>query len=320
MSRFSAKINSKQSFCFFKKGRVRISLFLFLKTFSPVLKINVMPILILLSMSALVSSSCSVFRFSSPLKRQWSSPEEILKEYSANYKKLITFKAEGRLSVQSSEFNESGTIFVTVKMPDSLRIRVEGPMGVDVAHFFLDSQKYLLYLNRDEVVYQGLSDTLNVKRLLTDLIGITLKGNSVDFRDVQSELIGLFTGATPIDNLDLEPVNFTDSTKTVNLFRMSGLSGDILYEFPINNEFLQKVQIFDDNNRNRIEKSFSRYTYRNNVFFPRRILYTFLEERGRISLTYFNYQINRSIKSDEFHIDIPQELLNDSSQVNKYRE
>lgn len=320
MSRFSAKINFNQSFCFFKKGRVRISLFLFPKTFSHVLKIDIIPVLILLSMSVLVSSSCSVFRFSSPLNRQWSNPEEILKEYSANYNKLITFKAEGRLLVQSSEFNESGTIFVTVKMPDSLMIRVEGPMGVDVAHFFLDSQKYLLYLYRDEVVYRGLSDTLNVNKLLTDLIGITLEGNSVDFQDVQNELIGLFTGAMSIDNLDLEPVNFYDSTKTVNIFRMSGLSGDVLYEFPINNELLQKVQIFDDNNRNRIVKSFSRYTKKNNVYIPRRIIYTFLEERGRISLTYFNFQINRSIKSEEFHIDIPQELLSGRSQVKKYHE
>jgi len=266
-------------------------------------------IVILAFFTVLVSSSCSIFKFASSLDRQWSNPEEILKEYSANYKKINTFRAEGRLSIQSAEFNESGTIHVSVKMPDSLRIRVEGPMGVDVVNFFLDSKKYLLYLNRDQVVYEGLSDTLNINRLLEDLIGITIENSKVDFQDIQNELIGMFTGVAFIDNLDLEPINFTDSTKTANLFKMYDLSGDIMYEFPITNELLQNVHIFDDKNINRIKKSFSRYSKNNDVFIPKRIKYEFIEEKSRISITYFKVQVNRSIRSEEFHVDIPQKLL-----------
>lgn len=309
MSRFSAKINFNHRFYFLKKGRVYFSLFLFLKSNMDALKFNVKWMVLLTFLSVLVSSSCSVFKFSSSINRQWSNPEEILREYSANYNKLNSFRAEGRLSVQSSEFNESGTIHVTVKMPDSLRIRVEGPLGIDVANFFLDSEKYLLYLNRDEVIYKGRSDTLNISNLLEDLIGVTIDDSKINFQDIQSELIGMFIGAAFIDNLNLDPINFADSTKSVNLFKMSDLSGEILFEFPINNEFLQNVLIFDDNNIKRINKSFNRYSKNNDVFIPRRIVYTFEEEKSKISITYFNFQVNRSIRPEEFHIDIPQKLL-----------
>jgi len=289
MSRFSAKINFNHRFCFFKKGRVYFSLFLFLKSFIDGLKINVTWMVLLAFFSVLVSSSCSVFKFSSSLNRQWSNPEEILREYSANYNKLNTFRAEGRLSVQSSEFNENGTIHVSVKMPDSLRVRVEGPLGVDVANFFLDSNKYLLYLNRDEVVYEGRSDTLNIGILLKDLLGVAIDDSKINFQDIQKELIGMFIGAVFIDNLNLQPINFEDSTKTVNLFKMLDLSGEILYEFPINNELLQNVLIFDDNNIGRMEKSFSRYLKKNDVFIPRRIVYIFEEEKSKISSHLFQY-------------------------------
>lgn len=308
MSRFTTKINFIYRFYFFKKGRVHFSLFLYLKSFVDRLNFKVKWVITFASLSILMSSSCSIFKLPTSFERKWTNPGEILRDYSANYSKLNTFKAKGRLSVQSSEFNESGTIHVTVKMPDSLRIKVEGPLGVDVANFFLDSNKYLLYLNRDEVVYEGSTDTLNVNKLLEEIIGVTIEDSGVKFQDIQSELLGMFTGAAFIDNLNLESVNFTDSAKTVNIFKVSDMSGDIMYEFPIINELLENVQIFDDNKIKMIEKSFSRYSIYNGIFIPRRIIYTF-EEKSRISITYFNVQVNRSINSDEFNIDIPQELL-----------
>jgi len=260
MSRFSTKIKFNNRFCFFQKGRVHFSLFLYLKYCIEKLKINRTTTISLAILCFLASSSCSVFKLPTSFERQWSNPGEILRDYRANYNKLKTLQAKGRLSVYSSEFNENGTIHISVKMPDSLRIKVEGPLGIDVANFFMDSERYLLYLNREEVVYEGSSDTLNISRFLNDIIGITVEDNVINFQDMQSELIGLFTGVAFIDDLDLVSVNFTDSTKTVNLFKMTDIMGEILFEFPKNNELLQKVQIYDDNHNNRIEKSFDHYT------------------------------------------------------------
>lgn len=294
-------------------GRVCFSHFLLFKSsgFSGYDRLNSCVAVCLLSF--MFYSSCSVFKFTTFAARQWSTPEEIIEAYNSNYQKLRTLKAEGRLSIQSQEFNESATVYVLIKMPDSLKLRLEGPLGIDVANFFIDSNRYLLYLNRDEIVYEGTVDTINVSSLLNETIGLNINENVTGFQELQKEMIGLFAGGYPLDESNLSAVNFADSTRANTIFKLSDPSLDVLFEFPRNREQLERIRFFDETGELRIEKSFERYSMVNNVFIPKRIKYTFYEERGRISLVYMNVEVNRTLNSDEFQIKIPHGLRRESN-------
>ena len=309
MASFSAHIEPYNSYLKSKKGRARFSLFLFL--FPPVFSQqhtyrSILCLLIILYTATGCACSALTFLRSSP--GAMLTPEEILETYNENYYRLRTFKGKGYLLMQTEEFNEKGTVHVLIKMPDSLKVKLEGPFGMDVVSLFLDSNEFLLYLHRDEEVFYGRLDTFNLSQLLHNLTGFPLFDDAVSFHDIKKDVVDFFAGVAPLDQEDIIPVNAADSTRRTTIFKMRNASSETMYEFPVDLELLHKIQIVDAAQEIRVEKRFSRYSKIRSVHIPRRIRYTFYREKGQIALQYFEVQVNKTIKPQEFHIEIPLHL------------
>lgn len=291
------------------KGMYRFSLFLFCSRFFKNIYGNCRTTAwVVVLVCAAICSSCSSLKFWGSPHKEWSTPEEVIDAYNENYNRINTLTGEGLISVQSEKYNQSGTIYVTIKKPDSLKVVLEGPLGVDIASFFMDKNEFLLYLPREELVFSGGLDTLNVRQMLYDLTELQLSDETIESQDVFKEIFGFFLGMSPLEKEDMISVNFADSARKSTIFKTQGLHSEIIYEFPSDRELLQKIQIMDETQSIRAERSFSRYAKSKGAHTPKGIKYKFFQETVQISLQYTGIRINKSIKADEFHIDIPPEL------------
>lgn len=82
-------------------------------------------------------------------------PEELLRDITAHASRLQTFRGMATLSVVSSLGPFRGTLQILVKMPDSLWIKVEGPLGLDLLQGLIGGDSALVYSPMEKTAYRG---------------------------------------------------------------------------------------------------------------------------------------------------------------------
>ncbi|MCP4727328.1 MAG: DUF4292 domain-containing protein [bacterium] len=265
-------------------------------------------LLLIIIPSLILTISCSSLKILNSSKIYFKNPQEILNLYTGNSSEFKTFAADGMISIVSPELRGHYQLNVRIKYPDSLKVIIEGPMGLDGVSLLICNSEYTLYLNREDVVYYGDLDTLNYSSLLDKYTGIMIDEGSVLLEDVKDEIFGFFRGCYNIDPAEMRAVNFEDSTKSENIFEHTEASG-LLLKYPLYSADLREISINDDNDTEAVNIKFERYVKSGKVRFPRRIKYTFPQDRSRMSIVYRNFRINNKIPPEEFILNIPEELL-----------
>jgi len=93
-------------------------------------------------------------------------PEVLVQKIQDHASRLRTFSGQGRVMVVSSEGGFRGSIIVSFKMPDSLYMKVEGPLGMDVMTSLIASEQVLLYYPRENLAYSGSIEQMWERELL----------------------------------------------------------------------------------------------------------------------------------------------------------
>ena len=109
----------------------------------------------------------------------WQSIPNIL---SQNLDRLSTLKGRARILVEMPGFQYQAYSKVVIKRPDSLFVKIEAALGIDVGWFFSDRQTFAVYLPFQNTYYSGLVDSvaipnpiqfdLSYDQMLEALIGI----------------------------------------------------------------------------------------------------------------------------------------------------
>lgn len=94
------------------------------------------------------------------------SPDALWSAIETHASRLHTFNGWGRLMIATPDGGFRGMVNITVKMPDSLVMRVEGPLGIDVLRGVIGSNRAFLYYPRDNVAYSGTIQELQESTLL----------------------------------------------------------------------------------------------------------------------------------------------------------
>ncbi len=239
----------------------------------------------------------------------FNSPEDIFELYESYSSKINTFEAKGKLNVQSPELRVSNsTLSVYIRMPDSLRIKVEGPMGIDGVSLFIDKSNYQLYIHRDEVLYSGSLDTLDYNSILEEYTGMQLDESGYDIDSIRDEIFSLFLGSEKLISSDYNSMNFSETGKKDNKFK-SQTNSHIELKFPSKNADLKEMLVYDENQDIRIKKQFKVYTNAGGGRFPKIVKNMFPKEKSIFTIQYKTFRINKSIAPEKFKINIPEELL-----------
>ena len=84
-------------------------------------------------------ASCSPRQAEVTLNPEVTSPSSLLSRVSARGEQIRSLEGSGTVTFESPEMAGSAFFHVSLKKPDSLLLRLEGPFGIDAGFFFLES-------------------------------------------------------------------------------------------------------------------------------------------------------------------------------------
>jgi outer membrane lipoprotein-sorting protein len=120
----------------------------------------------------------------------------LLRKMEGNRRKIKTFQGTGTIRVKSEEFSGKTSFEILIKKPDSIKISIYGPFGIDVAHG--------LFSDGSVIFYDVLKNRVYTSSESTDILQ-TLFKIDLSFED----LLDSFTGAVNLTSkLRSEPTDY----------------------------------------------------------------------------------------------------------------
>lgn len=88
------------------------------------------------------------------------SSDKLLKKVHKNAVRLTSFRGEARIRMISEQGGFRGNIKISMKKPDSLWMKIEGPLGMDIACGCISDGRMKFYIPPQKIVYTGSVDRL----------------------------------------------------------------------------------------------------------------------------------------------------------------
>ena len=224
--------------------------------------------------------------------------DRLVKKLEGNRRKIKTFIGTGVLNVESAELTAKGNFEVNIKKPDSIKISIYGPWGIDLAHALVTKKDFLFYDVMNNIVYKGEVS----KPVLKEIFKVDL---SFD------ELVDAFAGAVNLtDKLRLDPTDYdnrgedyimtyADSIKKVkSVYQISQKQLEIkkygYYKFPENLV---------------LQSTFTDFKTFEDVPLPYKVLIENKQNKQKISIEYRNISVNSEIEDMNLSIPSDAEIL-----------
>ncbi len=145
-----------------------------------------MPIRIVLCLLAAgIMFSCSPRRSEVGLLPHPLPPSLLLEEVAKRNTEVRTVAGRGNLSFDSPDIAGSAFFRSSLKRPDSLLVRLQGPFGMDVGTFFLSHDRYVVYNAIENVVQSGDPSAASLRSL-------------IPFDLTPEDLVSVFGGLIPL--------------------------------------------------------------------------------------------------------------------------
>jgi len=217
------------------------------------------------------------------------SAEELMERIEFASQKIRTCRANAKIAIVSPEGSFRGSVRLRIKMPDSIWIKVEGILGVDVAVGSFGAGRSIFYMPRENVVYMGRIEALQEENILP----LNLSSSDMILR-----LLGLF----------IPRFEGLDSTFSIN--KDGGrylISYDPRERVWIRSRDLvvekwERVNDFGDVVLSWEGRSFRRVK---GIVLPRVVRITDYSLRRRVTLIYQTVRVNPSMSKRWFDIKIP---------------
>ncbi len=131
--------------------------------------------------------------------------DRLIRKLEGNRRTIKTFYGKGILNINSKSFKGKTSFEITVKKPDSIKISIYGPFGIDLAHGLITKRNFIFY----DVLKNKAYTWTNNDKVLKSIFKIDLTFN---------ELIDAFAGAVNLtDKLRTEPDIYVTEGDTYQL-------------------------------------------------------------------------------------------------------
>ncbi len=203
---------------------------------------------------------------------------QLKKLVNENSKKLHSLDADGDISIESPNISNSGTITVSIRKPDSVFTKLEGPFGVDVANVLITRNNFIYYNVMDNKVITGPSTQRN--------LGIIMRVK-MDFDDVLNAFSGKFTfDDDTLGNAKIEKAddNYLVTINTPNEMKKYWINAD--------NFYVTKLGTYDRSGGTKLEIVYENFYQSDDIFFPKKITINRPKENQNIWLTYSREKFN----------------------------
>jgi outer membrane biogenesis lipoprotein LolB len=196
--------------------------------------------LLLIFVVSLVLDSCIP---SKPAEEEKIFPaDRLIKKLEANRRKVKTFRGTGKLDIETEDFGANANFEVLIKKPDSVKISIYGPFGIDIAHGIVTDKDFVFYDVLKNEVHKGNDNKEILSRLfklditfndlmdaLAGAVNLTDKLRRVpdNYRQLDDKYILIY-----IDNKRKLKSTFTINSDNLALlnYRLARKSGDTIFE------------------------------------------------------------------------------------------
>ena len=250
--------------------------------------------LCLFGVTAFLLSGCAGIVQQPVLTKDDAYIDVIENSLERNYNRLRTLKGRGQLVVQSPRQSFRGDARVLLKKPDSLYVKLEAMLGLDVGVMFADRYEFFIYSPMDNMVYTSTDeDTLRL-------------GMFLGFDMSRQHFLQSITGLPKIEQLSDLQLSVEEKE-----WLLVGYANEYLYKHWIDPQWgvITKTEVRDKtNDLIRIEK-FSRFAKINNVRIPQTIRYIRPQKKESLTMFYDTVNINNKISPKKFYIKMPPDVF-----------
>ncbi len=215
--------------------------------------------------------------------------EELLFRIERHALKVYTFQGHARLSLYTPEGPFRGSLDLVTRMPDSLRLKVEGPLGVDVALGTLAGDSMVLYSPWQSAVYRGTVSRMQELHLLP----------LADEADFTAMVMGL---AVPNPVRRQEIVYFAPEN---GKYRLSFRNGEEIWVDP-RGPMVTHWERNDSTGTPLWTWEASDFRYKQSIYLPKRVSMTAPGSGRRVTLYYEKIVLNRALPGDWHSLKIPE--------------
>lgn len=238
-----------------------------------------------LSLAALVllTAGCATWRRAPAIPQEATSVERVREVLEANYGRLEQFKARGRLQIASPGQSAVLDARVLIDRPDTLYVRLEALLGIDVGWLFCDRREYLFYLPLENLYGRGPADSLRLDRFFKV---------TPDYEQLMGALLGLEL-ARHLTDPQIE--------RDESGLRLSGSSALGQHQYWIDpvRGVVTRGEVRDGAGELLLRQSFERFSRIGGVQVPRLIRLQRPRERQGITLLYEEISINKRFSAAE---------------------
>ena len=226
--------------------------------------------------------------------------DRLIKKLEANRRKIKTFRGTGVINVNASAMSAKANFEVELKKPDSVKISIYGPFGIDLAHALLTKNSFVFYDVMNNQVYKGRSR----KGLIEKIFKV-----DISFDDLMDAL----TGAVNLtDKLREEPDKYKIGDNEFELGYVDSLSNkESIYKVNADNLAITDFSIFQPTQTLVFNGNYKDFKVFDEVPIPYKIDIKYLKNDQSMNIEYRSIQVNKLI--DDMKVTIP-----DDANVNEW--
>jgi outer membrane lipoprotein-sorting protein len=202
----------------------------------------------------------------------------VREKVNENQQRVHALTGAGTISVETSEMSQSGSFELTLRKPDSLLIKIEGPFGIDVGSAMVTREYFAFYYSFQNRLLEGPTNPANLGKLFKI---------PVNFDDVMN----LFTGGFFLSEDDANPSAFSIENEEFVL-TYDRYTGTRRYWIDPQTMQIVKIHHLDTSGKLALEQLFSKFQTLDGVTIPRYVRVTMARERRRVSISYSDLNVN----------------------------
>jgi outer membrane lipoprotein-sorting protein len=220
--------------------------------------------------------------------------ERLIKQLEKNRRKIKTFRGTGRMTIDSPEFGANANFEVLLRKPDSIKISIYGPFGIDLAQALVTKNSFIFHDVIRNNVYKGKNKDTVLEKIF-----------KVNFSF--DDLMDAFAGAVNFtDNLRREPDNYKlDSDSYFLTYNDSVASRKSDYTIKIENLALTNFYLKNFAGEEIFKGDYSDFRLFENVPIPYKTKVVNGNKNQSIDIEYRTIEVNKEIEG--FTIDIPKD-------------
>lgn len=220
-----------------------------------------------------------------------ASFERLIRKIEVNKRRIKTFYGIGSLGVFSKEENLTGNFEVFIKRPDSLKIVIYGPFGIDLAQILLTKNNFKFY--------DVMNNTLHTGKVNNEVLKSIIKMN-ISFSELYESLTGAMSFS---DKLSTIPTIMNNTDGTLELTYVDSLANrKSTYRINSADLTVNSYKVTTMLNKEILTGAYQNYKSYDEIAIPRNTVLEYKENKQKLTIEYRNIEVNKILDNIDFSV------------------